>query len=128
MVVLPVFTGCTLLNRTEFYLLSQAVSDDNGFPSYALGFNTTGTITVKISGPQGLLYEKVFYKGIHDAILPLNDYRHTPWGGVYTLRVFDENDNIVFENQMTFSEPSLSVDSMELLWWDNGDSYEDHRG
>jgi len=121
--VLTVFSGCTLLNRTEFHLLSQSVSDDNGFASLSVRFNTTGMITVKINGPIGVVYEETFFKGVHDAIMHLDDYHQTPPGGVYIIRVFDENDIMLFENQMTFSESSLSINSVELFWWDEGESY-----
>ncbi len=116
------FSGCTLLNSTSFNLLSQSVGDDNGFASLSVRFNTTGKITVKANGPTGVLYEEEFFKGVHDAIMHLDGYRQTPPGGVYFLRAFDENENMIFENEMTFAEPSLEIDAVELLWWEDGDT------
>jgi hypothetical protein len=119
---LQIFSGCTFLNSTEFRLISQTIGDDNGFPSLSIRFNTTGMVTVRISGPSGIMHEETFFKGIHDAILHLDSHRHTPKGGEYFLHVFDENENKIFENQMTFSDPNLDITNAELLWWNEGDS------
>jgi len=75
-----------------------------------------------MNGPIGVLYEEEFFKGIHDAIMHLDGYRQTPHGGIYFLRVFDENENMIFENEMTFAEPSLEIDDVDLLWWEEGDT------
>jgi hypothetical protein len=119
---ITVFSGCTLLKGTTFDLLSQSVSDDNGFPSLSARFNTSAQITVKIIGPTGLVHQETFFKGIHDAIMHIDGYRKTPPGGVYYFRAFDENENMIFENQMTFTEPLLDIESVDLLWWGEGDS------
>ncbi|MBU0497551.1 MAG: hypothetical protein KKC68_00665 [Candidatus Thermoplasmatota archaeon] len=116
---ISLFSGCTLLGSTEVRIVSQSIYDDAGFPSLSVRFNTTGKITLKLTGPLGSLFQEEFFSGVHDAVLHLDAYWKTPRGGVYTLRALDRNNNLVFENQMTFTGPDLSIAEVEYFWWDS---------
>ena len=115
------FSGCTLLSffeETEFLLHSSNIADDEGFTSLFLSFNTTDKITLKLLGPnRNILFLEEYYKGAHDEIISLGDYRKTPSSGTYYLKVYDDNEKKIFENELFFTDQNLTITKIIENWW-----------
>ncbi|MCK4332475.1 MAG: hypothetical protein KAV40_02725 [Thermoplasmatales archaeon] len=117
-VLLSSFSGCTLFNRTEFSLISSVIDDDDGFVGMSIRFNTSDKTTLKLFGPNGdVLFLDDYYKGTHDAVAYLDEYRKTPPSGRYGLRAYDKNENLIFENELFFKGPNLSIIEVIEKWW-----------
>jgi len=119
--LLSSFSGCTLLSffeETEFLLHSSNVADDEGFTSLFLSFNTTDKITLKLLGPnRNILFLEEYYKGAHDEVISLGDYRKTPSSGTYYLKVYDDNEKKIFENELFFTDQNLTITKIIEKWW-----------
>lgn len=117
-VLLSSFSGCTLFNRTEFSLISSVIDDVDGFVGMSIRFNISGKTTLKMFGPDGdVLFLDDYYKGIHDAVAYLDEYRKTPSSGRYVLKAYDENENLIFENELFFKGQNLSLIEVIEKWW-----------
>jgi Transglutaminase-like domain len=117
------FSGCTLLRKTEFTLLSLTVDDENGFPRIHLQFNTSDTSTLMFTGPsKNLLFSDTYYYGIHNESIYLGEYRTTVAAGMYTLKAVDSSNNTIFKNELEFNGHNLSLVSVSEDWWDNNTS------
>jgi len=119
--LLSSFSGCTLLSffeETEFLLHSSNIADDEGFTSLFLSFNTTDKITLKLLGPnRNILFLEEYYKGYHDEVISLGDYRKTPSYGTYYLKVYDDNEKKIFENELFFTDQNLTITKIIEEWW-----------
>jgi len=119
--LLSSFSGCTLLSffeETEFLLHSSNIADDEGFTSLFLSFNTTDKITLKLLGPnRNILFLEEYYKGAHDEVISLGDYRKTPSSGTYYLKVYDDNEKKIFENELFFTDQNLTITKIIEKWW-----------
>ena len=117
-VFLSSFSGCTLFNRTEFSLISSDIDDVDGFVGLSIRFNISGKTTLKLFSPDGdVLFLDDYYKGIHDAVAYLDEYRKTPSSGRYVLKAYDENENLIFENELFFKGQNLSLIDVIEKWW-----------
>ncbi len=107
-----------LIFGTKFTLLkSYSVYDDNGFPSLSIEFTCTGTVTVKIIGPDSrLINSDFFFKGNHDLFLHMGEFRDTISAGQYVLRVCDNNDREIFSEKFYFKGSDLSILFCEQKW------------
>jgi hypothetical protein len=121
------FSGCTLLSffeETEFLLHSSNIADDEGFTSLFLSFNTTDKITLKLLGPnRNILFLEEYYKGYHDEVISLGDYRKTPSSGTYYLKVYDDNEKKIFENELFFTDQNLTITNVMEKWWLYDETY-----
>lgn len=121
LVLINSFSGCTLLSffeETEFLLHSSNIADDEGFTSLFLSFNTTDKITLKLLGPnRNILFLEEYYKGYHDEVISLGDYRKTPSYGAYYLKVYDDNEKKIFENELFFTDQNLTITKIIEEWW-----------
>ena len=119
--LLSSFSGCTLLSffeETEFLLHSSNIADDEGFTSLFLSFNTTDKITLKLLDPnRNILFLEEYYKGAHDEVISLGDYRKTPSPGTYYLKVYDDNEKKIFENELFFTDQNLTITKIIEEWW-----------
>ena len=114
------FSGCILneLFGTSFSLTSWNVCDDDGFPGLSLVFSSSGTVTVKLFGPDdSVLDSDLFFYGDHDAVLHLASYRKTVTSGQYRLKVYDKNVNVIFARTFSFDGAELSISSYDQKWW-----------
>ena len=117
-VLLSSFSGCTLFNKTEFSLISLVIDDDGGFVGMSISFNTSDKTTLKLFDPDGdVLFLDDYYKGIHNAMAYLDEYRKTPPSGRYDLKCYDENGNLIFENELFFKDQNLSIIEVNEKWW-----------
>jgi hypothetical protein len=114
------FSGCMLLPRTTFTLLSQTVNDSEGFPQLRISFNTSDTATLTVIGPTNqALFSDEYYQGVHHESVYLSSYRRSPSPGAYELRAIDTSKNIIFQNEMVFRGQNLSVIQVQDDWWQN---------
>lgn len=107
-----------LIFGTKFTLLeSYSVYDDDGFPSLAIKFTCSGTVTLKIIGPDSrLINSDFFFKGVHDLFLHMGEFRHTITPGQYVLRVCDNDDREIFSEKISFKGSDISILSCEQKW------------
>jgi len=118
------FSGCTILKQTEVKIYNSTIIDDEGFPSLTLSIRTTGTITLKLIAPsKAILFEEEYYEGIHDIIVPLDDYRRAPTPGTYTLKAYDKGNTNVFEEDFIFEGARVSIEEVEEVWWQDEGMY-----
>jgi len=116
--LLSSFSGCTLLNRTEFSLISLNIQDDDGFVTVAISFNTSDEITIKLNDPSNnLLFEDEFYRGTYDTSIYLDEYRKTPPFGIYKLKVLDKNRNVIFQKKITYKTEDIVIIDVNEKWW-----------
>jgi len=103
---------------TKFTLTENInIYDDDGFPSLSIKFMCSGTVTIKIIGPDSKLIDSdFFFKGNHEAILHLADFKSTVKSGQYTLRVCDNNEKEIFSEKIYFKGSNLSILSCEQKW------------
>ena len=112
------FSGCTLLNSTEFQLISTSIYDDEGFPSLLIRFNVTDSITVKMTDPsKKLIFSEKILSSEHQVIVHLAEFRSTPIPGKYNLKIVDNNNNIIFENELIFAGQNLAITKIKEDWW-----------
>ena len=115
------FSGCILkdlLFGTSFSLKSYEVCDDDGFAGLYSVFSTTGTVTVKLFGPDGsLLDSDLFLSGNHENVFHLASYKETVTPGQYRLIAYDKNDRKISEKTLSFKGPDLSITSCSQKWW-----------
>ena len=114
----PFFSGCTFFYTTEFNLISTHITDNQGFPSLVIKFNNSDRITLTLINPQNNhLFSESYYQGIHETTIPLAPYRWTPTSGAYRIIATDARQHIVFENEMTLTNTSLTLQHITLLRW-----------
>ena len=114
------FSGCILneIFGTNFSLNSWRIYDDDGFPGIYVDFYCSGAITIKTFNPNRVeLDSELFLHGNSNTTLHLGAYRETIAAGDYKLRVFDKNDNEIFEQTITVNNPKLNIFSCEQHWW-----------
>jgi len=118
--VVAIFYVIPLIFGTKFTLSEPySIIDDNGFPSLAIKFSCSGTVTLKIIGPDSRVVDSdFFFKGDHDVFLNLADFRHTINAGQYTLRVCNNDDNEIFSEKISFKGSDISILSCEQKWLD----------
>ena len=120
-VCLVSLSGCILedlLFGTSFSLTSWYVCNDEGFPCLSLAFCSTGTVTIKIFGPTGILLNSdLLFYGSNSTLLRLASYKGTVTSGQYDLRTYDKNNNEIFEKTFYFKGPELSISSCTHKLW-----------
>jgi len=120
-VCLGSLSGCVLedlLFGTSFSLTSWYVCDDEGFPCLSLDFYNTGTVKIKIFGPNGSLIDSdLLFYGSNSTLLQLAAYRGIVTSGQYGLRAYDKNNNEIFEKKLYFNGPELSISSCKHKLW-----------
>lgn len=104
---------------TSFSLNSWSVLDDEGFPGLFLSFSCSGTVTVKLIGPDSRIIDSDFYfKDDHNTIIHLAEYRHTITPGQYNLKAYDNSDKELYSETISFEDSNLSILSCEQKWWE----------
>lgn len=124
LLLISCFTGCTLLNRTEFSLLSLNIEDDDGFVTMSISFNISDKITLELIGPNSdILFSDEFYRGSHNALAYLDEYMETPPPGKYILKAYDKNDNVIFKKKLFYEDQLLSIIDISEKWWIENNKY-----
>jgi len=121
MLLLCSLSGCifdNLFGGTSFSLSSWSVCDDDGFPGISFIFSCSGTVTVKLLGPDSkLLDSDSFFKGDHNAIFHLAEYRRSVTPGSYKLRAYDKDNKEIKSETFSFTGVDLSILSCDQKWW-----------
>ena len=115
------FSGCILediIGGTSFSLLGYEINDDNGFPKISINFSCSGTVTIKIFGPNNELIDSdLFFKGDQNTDLYLGDYRKTISATAYKMKVYDNSDNEIYSYSLSFIGSDLEILSCLQKWW-----------
>jgi predicted transglutaminase-like cysteine proteinase len=113
-----IFSGCTFFDKTEFSFISAVICDDDGFASISVVFNTTGETTLMLFNPQNdVISSDIYYRGSYQAMMHLDDYRKTPVSGTYTLKAYDKNWDLIFQNEFVFKGPKPSIEKAVGYQW-----------
>lgn len=116
--IFAIFFVYNLLFGTEFNLKTITIDDDEGFPSLSVDFYASDYVELKIFGPSGTLIDtEYFYRGNHNSMIHLAKFRETISSGDYKFKVFDKNQNEIYEEIISFSNPELTISSYEQKWW-----------
>jgi len=115
------FSGCILddlMLGTSFSLNSWKVSVDEGFSGISFNFFSSGTVSAKLFGPDNTLRDSdlIFYGG-NNSVLYLAPYRESVVPGKYVLKIYDKDDNKIFEKSFCFDGAELSLLSCDQKWW-----------
>ena len=121
-ILLSAFSGCIFedifFGGTSFTLIDLNINDDDGFPSLSINFSCSGTIKIKVLDANSKLIDTDFYfKGEHNAILYLGDYRQTIMPGSYKLKVYDNDNKEIYSGIITFNGSDLAILSSSQKWW-----------
>ncbi|UCF12784.1 MAG: hypothetical protein JSW06_00615 [Thermoplasmatales archaeon] len=117
-ILLSFFSGCTLFDSPEFSLISLVVDDDEGFVGMSISFNISDKTTLKLFGPdRDVLFLDDYYRGMHNVMAYLDEYRKTPSSGRYNIQAYDKNENLIFENELFFKGQNLSILEVNENWW-----------
>lgn len=118
------FSGCTLLQNTEFTLISSNIVDDDGFVALRVEFNLSDTATIRVCKPSGLvIFSEEYHRGVHTAYAYLDEFKQTPTIGTYKLKADDENGNTIYENTLDLSDNNITIHDIFEYWWKNNDKY-----
>lgn len=124
LILLSSLSGCALFSKTEFSLISAVIDDDSGFPGILISFNTTDKITLTLINPNSeIVFSDTYYRGLHKATAYIEDYRKNPTPGKYTIESYDKNNNLIFEDELTFEDRNLSIIEVDEHWWVDNDDY-----
>jgi hypothetical protein len=115
------FSGCIfddIIGGTSFSLLGYEIKNDDGFPAIKMNFSCSGTVTIKIYGPDNELIDSdFFYKGDHGTVLYLGDYRHTILPESYKIKAYDNSNKEIYSYQISFRGSDLEIISCLQKWW-----------
>jgi hypothetical protein len=118
------FTGCTLLQTTEFNLISSSVVDEDGFVALKIEFNISNTATVNVFKPNGIvIFKEEHNKGVHTSYAYLDEYKITPDLGNYRVRVNAKNGDTIFEDNLIFTNKNITINTIEEYWWKDDDNH-----
>lgn len=112
------FSGCTLFQSTELKLISSDILDNDGFVTAEIKFNASNQLNLKLIDSKGVeLFSQEYLKGTHTALVYLDEYRETPPLGSYKLKAYDDNGNVIYEDEYIFTSKNVVI--MEILdyWW-----------
>ncbi len=121
--ILTALSGCTYFKKTEFKLISTEVVDHQGFPTIIINFNSSDKITLKLDNPENRnIFSDFFYRGGNSIAIELSDFEQTPLKGNYTLKAYDENDDIVYKKKLEYEGAKLKIDKISTKWWEEDTS------
>lgn len=121
-ILFSTLSGCIFedifFGGTSFTLIDLNINDDDGFPSFSINFSCSGTVTIKILDTDSKLIDTdFFFKGRHNAILYLGEYRQTIIPGLYKLKVYDNDNKEIYSGVVTFKGSDISILSCSQKFW-----------
>ncbi len=121
------FSGCIfedILGGTSFSLTGYEIYDDDGFPALSINFSCSGTVTVKVLGAINKLVDSdLFFKGDHNTILYLDEYKNTVTPGSYKIRAYNIDNNEIYSKSISFRGSDLEIVSCSQKWWKKDASF-----
>ncbi len=119
-----IFSGCILLQKTEFRLLSIAIIDEDGFCCFSICFNTSNLIDLQLNNPENKqIFAERYYQGEHRRSIPIGEFRQTPQAGTYSLTVTDVKKTVIFKKEMTFTNGNVTITQITDYWWHHDNTY-----
>jgi len=120
-ILTSLFSGCIfedIFGGTSFTLNKLDIYDDEFFPGLYINFSCTDTVTVKILGVNNELIDSdLFFRGNHNTVLYLEEYRNTIDPGSYKIKVYDKDNKEIYSNSITFSGSDIEILSYSQKWW-----------
>lgn len=124
LLLISFFSGCTIFQNTELELVSLNVVDDEGFVAVKIEFNISGTATLSVLKPNGLvIFSEEYLRGLHTVYAYLDDFKQTPMQGTYKIKAEDGSGNKIYEENLVFSEKNITVQDIYEYWWKDDDRY-----
>ena len=119
-------SGCILedlfstdIGTTSFSLNSWYVCDDDGFPGINLVFSCSDYVIIKLFDPNNVQIDSdYFFNGKKEAVFHLSSYGEIVTPGSYNLRVYDKNNDWIYQNSFSFEGSDLSILSCDQKWWE----------
>ena len=114
------FSGCILENLlgTSFSLITWRICDDDGFAGLNITFTCSGSVTVKMVGPDSFLLDSdSYFKGEYSKIFYLAEYRNSATAGRYNLKAYDIDNKEIFTQSFSFGGADLNISDCEQKWW-----------
>ena len=107
------FAGC-VSEKNIFHLISWEITDENGFPSVEINFNSSSRVTLSFYDPGNqLLYESSFNRGPNTTYLPLSKFsRMVTTEGKFSLKVFN-----IFNNKISQEKFYIKKGKATILWY-----------
>ena len=104
---------------TSFSLNNWYVCDDDGFPSINLVFSCSDYVIIKLFDPDDAQIDSdYFFSGKKEAVLHLSSYGEIVTPGSYNLKVYDKNNDWIYQNSFSLEGPDLSILSCGQKWWE----------
>ena len=114
-------TGCLmeeLFFGPTFSLTSWHITDEEGFACLHLQYTTKETVTVKLFNNRGTLVDTTLLLfGSNETMLYLASYHEPVVPGVYTLKVYNDELEDVFEEEVSIEQGSAQIVTFEQQWW-----------
>jgi hypothetical protein len=115
------FTGCLVqdvLFGPSFSLSSWQVIDEEGFACLQLQYTTKETVTVKLFDDRGTLIDTtLLLYGSNETLLYLASFHEPVLPGVYTLKVYNDELQDIFEEDVSLSQGSVQIVYSDQQWW-----------
>ncbi|MCD6572147.1 MAG: transglutaminase domain-containing protein [Thermoplasmata archaeon] len=107
------FAGC-VSEKNIFHLIRWEITDENGFPSVEINFNSSNRVTLSFYDPGNqLLYKSNFNRGPNTTYLPLSKFsRMVTTEGKFLLKVFD-----IFNNKISQEKFDIKKGKATILWY-----------
>jgi len=121
-IIFSTFSGCIFedifLGGTSFSLTGLNIYNDDGFPALSINFSCSGTVNVKVLDINSELVDSdFFFKGNHNAVLYLGEYRQTITPGSYKLKVYDNDNEEIYSGTVTYRGSDLTILSCSQKCW-----------
>jgi len=111
-------SGCIFFEGISFTVLSTTIDNYYGFPSLIIRFRVNDIIVVNLIDPnKQVVFTDSYYSSESEMIIPLAPYRNSPQPGDYQLKIYDKNDNKIYNKTFIFKETNFSIVSAKGHWW-----------
>jgi len=126
-ILTSLFSGCIFedfLGGTTFNLVGYEICDDDGFPSLSINFSCSNTAKVKILGTDNKIIDSdLFFKGRHNTILSLGEYKQTISPMSYKIKAYDKDNSEIYSNSVYLTGSNIEILSCLQNWWNKDTSF-----
>ncbi len=119
-------SGCILedlIFGTSFDLKNKDIDDFEGFPVLNFSFSASNEVTLKMYNKENEIVDTDYFYSDSNTTLNIGDYMENIDSGVYRLKVTDDEDNQIYDEEFNFKGPVVSILSCNQRWWKNDDAY-----
>lgn len=121
-----ILSGCVvqdLLFGTSFDITSYSVTDSEGFPALKLYFTASDKVNLKTYNAQSEIMDSNYFYSDANTTLNIGTFHEDITNGVYKIKVYDDNDDMVYDKEFSFTGSSISINSCDQRWWKNDGVY-----